>query len=213
MTIRIAYHGPSRTNHERIRTHPRLCTISPRMQMSCVYLMHRQSQPMYRVCNPLLSLPHARGRVRVRLMSMGARGGQNFLCRTSSTICGRGEEWGFVISIQDPCWGNTQKEKARKFRPCPSSSKWPTSDRNPQQQQRRVSQGLQDSHSGLGSPEFAASPPPIFSLSSELLIEIASNLFPNDIDACRQTCYKSNELIVDSELVRYILPYRPFRRV
>jgi hypothetical protein len=26
------------------------------MQMSCVYLMHRQSQPMYRVCN--LSYPY-----------------------------------------------------------------------------------------------------------------------------------------------------------
>ena len=49
------------------------------------------------------------------------------------------------------------------------------------------------------------SAPPIFSLSNELLIEIVSNLFPNDIHACRQTCHKLNDLIVDSELIRYIL--------
>jgi F-box domain len=62
---------------------------------------------------------------------------------------------------------------------------------------------------GLGSTESAApsapSVPPIFSLSNELLIEIISNLYPNDIYTCRQTCRKLNDLIVNSELIQYIL--------
>jgi F-box domain len=69
---------------------------------------------------------------------------------------------------------------------------------------------------GLGSPETrqemtpspstTSSPaPPIFSLSNELLIEIISNLCPNDISACRQTCRQLNDLIVDSQLIQYII--------
>jgi F-box domain len=62
---------------------------------------------------------------------------------------------------------------------------------------------------GLGSTESAApsapSVPPIFSLSNELLIEIITNLYPNDIYTCRQTCRKLNDLIVNSELIQYIL--------
>ena len=46
---------------------------------------------------------------------------------------------------------------------------------------------------------------PIFSLSNELLIEIISNLCPNDISACRQTCQQLNDLIVNSQLIQYII--------
>ena len=49
------------------------------------------------------------------------------------------------------------------------------------------------------------SAPPIFSLSNGLLIKIISDLFPNDIYGCRQTCRKLNDLIVNSELIQYIL--------
>jgi hypothetical protein len=63
---------------------------------------------------------------------------------------------------------------------------------------------------GPGSTESAApsalSVPPIFSLSNELLIKIISNLYyPNDIYTCRQTCRKLNNLIINSELIQYIL--------
>jgi F-box domain len=62
---------------------------------------------------------------------------------------------------------------------------------------------------GLGPTESAVpsatSAPPIFSLSNELLIEIVTNLYPNDIYTCRQTCRKLNDLIVNSELIQYIL--------
>jgi F-box domain len=62
---------------------------------------------------------------------------------------------------------------------------------------------------GLGPTESAApsatSAPPIFSLSNELLIEIITNLYPNDIYTCRRTCRKLNDLIVNSELIQYIL--------
>jgi hypothetical protein len=62
---------------------------------------------------------------------------------------------------------------------------------------------------GLGPTESVApstpSVPPIFSLSNELLIEIVSNLYPNGIYACRQTCRKLNDLIINSELIQYIL--------
>ena len=47
--------------------------------------------------------------------------------------------------------------------------------------------------------------PPIFSLSNELLIEIISNLCPNDIFACRGACRQLNDLIVDSQLIQYII--------
>jgi hypothetical protein len=47
--------------------------------------------------------------------------------------------------------------------------------------------------------------PPIFSLSNELLIEIISNLCPNDINACRQTCRQLDDLIVNSQLIQYII--------
>jgi hypothetical protein len=62
-----------------------------------------------------------------------------------------------------------------------------------------------------GSPESAdpfvsqISAPPIFSLPDGLLIEIISNLFPNDIHACRQSCRKLNDIIVDSRLIQYII--------
>ena len=49
------------------------------------------------------------------------------------------------------------------------------------------------------------SAPPIFSLSDGSLIEIISNLCPNDIYACRQTCRQLNDLIVNSELIQYII--------
>jgi hypothetical protein len=62
---------------------------------------------------------------------------------------------------------------------------------------------------GLGPTDSAApstpSVPPIFSLSNELLIEIVTNLYPNDIFTCRQTCRKLNDLIANSELIQYIL--------
>jgi hypothetical protein len=47
--------------------------------------------------------------------------------------------------------------------------------------------------------------PPLFSLSNELLIEIFSNLSPSDIYACRRTCRQLNELIVNSQLLQYVL--------
>jgi hypothetical protein len=47
--------------------------------------------------------------------------------------------------------------------------------------------------------------PPIFSLSNELLIEIISNLCPNDIFACRGACRQLNDLIVGSHLIQYIV--------
>jgi len=50
-----------------------------------------------------------------------------------------------------------------------------------------------------------SSSPPIFSLSNELLIEIISNLSPNDIHACRLTCRQLNDLIVSSQLIQYII--------
>ncbi len=66
---------------------------------------------------------------------------------------------------------------------------------------------------GLGQPEgrlettppTMSSSPPIFSLSNELLIEIISNLSPNDIHACRLTCRQLNDLIVSSQLIQYII--------
>ena len=48
------------------------------------------------------------------------------------------------------------------------------------------------------------SPPPLFSLSNELLIEIFSNLTPFDIYACRLTCHQLNELVVSSQLLQYV---------
>src|SRR5260221_13512628 len=51
----------------------------------------------------------------------------------------------------------------------------------------------------------AMSIPPIFSLSNELLIEIISNLCPNDIFACRGACRQLNDLIVNSQLIQYII--------
>jgi len=47
--------------------------------------------------------------------------------------------------------------------------------------------------------------PPIFSLSNELLIEIISNLCPNDIFACRGSCRQLNDVIVNSQLIQYII--------
>lgn len=47
--------------------------------------------------------------------------------------------------------------------------------------------------------------PPLFSLSNELLIEIISNLSPDDISACRRTCHQLNDLIVNSQLIQYII--------
>ena len=46
--------------------------------------------------------------------------------------------------------------------------------------------------------------PPLFSLSNELLIQIVSNLSPNDIYAFRCTCRQLNELFVNSQMLQYV---------
>jgi F-box associated protein len=45
----------------------------------------------------------------------------------------------------------------------------------------------------------------LFSLSNELLIEVISNLGPLDTYTCLCTCRKLNELIVNSQLIQYIM--------
>ena len=45
----------------------------------------------------------------------------------------------------------------------------------------------------------------LFSLSNELLIEIISNLRPADINACQFACRRLNNVIVNSQLIQYIL--------
>ena len=45
----------------------------------------------------------------------------------------------------------------------------------------------------------------LFSLSNELLIEIISNLCPIDIYACRCTCRRLNTVIINSDLIQYII--------
>jgi hypothetical protein len=55
------------------------------------------------------------------------------------------------------------------------------------------------------SPEARHSPPHLFSLSNELLIEIISNLRPLDIHACQCACRRLNKVIVNSQLIQYIL--------
>ncbi|KAH9963629.1 hypothetical protein BC827DRAFT_1266400 [Russula dissimulans] len=62
--------------------------------------------------------------------------------------------------------------------------------------------GLGHTDSPLAS---AMSLPPIFSLSNELIIEIISNLCPEDIYACRRTCHQLNDLIINSQLIQYII--------
>jgi hypothetical protein len=47
--------------------------------------------------------------------------------------------------------------------------------------------------------------PPLFSLSNGLLIEIISNLTAKDIGIFRLTCSKLNVLIVNSQLIQYII--------
>jgi hypothetical protein len=47
--------------------------------------------------------------------------------------------------------------------------------------------------------------PPIFSLSNKLLLEIISNLTAKDICTFRPTCCKLNALIVNSQLIQYII--------
>jgi hypothetical protein len=49
------------------------------------------------------------------------------------------------------------------------------------------------------------SPLHLFSLSNELLIEIISNLRPLDIHACQCACRRLNNVIVNSQLIQYIL--------
>src|SRR6266436_5933375 len=49
------------------------------------------------------------------------------------------------------------------------------------------------------------SPLHLFSLSNELLIEIISDLRPLDIHACQCACRRLNNVIVNSQLVQYIL--------
>ena len=51
----------------------------------------------------------------------------------------------------------------------------------------------------------AMSPPHFFSLSNELLIEIISELRPIDIHACQCACRRLNNVIVNSQLIQYIL--------
>ena len=55
------------------------------------------------------------------------------------------------------------------------------------------------------SPEACHCPPHLFSLSNELLIEIISNLRPLDIHACQCACRRLNKVIVNSQLIQYIL--------
>jgi hypothetical protein len=55
------------------------------------------------------------------------------------------------------------------------------------------------------SPEARHSPPHLFTLSNELLIEIISNLRPLDIHACQCACRRLNKVIVNSLLIQYIL--------
>jgi len=55
------------------------------------------------------------------------------------------------------------------------------------------------------SPKARHCPPHLFSLSNELLIEIISNLRPLDIHACQCTCRRLNKVIVNSQLIKYIL--------
>jgi hypothetical protein len=45
----------------------------------------------------------------------------------------------------------------------------------------------------------------IFSLSNELLIEIISNLCPIDIYSCRCTCSRLDGVIINSNLIQYIM--------
>jgi F-box domain len=47
--------------------------------------------------------------------------------------------------------------------------------------------------------------PHLFTLSNELLIEIISNLRPLDIYACQCACRRLNKVIVNSQLIQYIL--------
>jgi hypothetical protein len=49
------------------------------------------------------------------------------------------------------------------------------------------------------------SPPHLLSLSNELLIEIISNFRPLDIHACQCTCRRLNNVIINSQLIQYIL--------
>jgi len=110
------------------------------------------------------------------------------------------------------------------------NSEWPTSDQ--QQLVSRTRSIIMTAHVhryssleanvpkfSLGSPESrppleertspslssAMSTPPIFSLSNRLLIEIISYLCPNDIFTCRGTCRQLNDLIVNSQLIQYII--------
>ena len=55
------------------------------------------------------------------------------------------------------------------------------------------------------SPNARHCPPHLFSLSNELLIEIISNLRPVEVHACQCTCRRLNNVIVDSQLIKYIL--------
>lgn len=55
------------------------------------------------------------------------------------------------------------------------------------------------------SPGARHSPPHLFTLSNELLIEIISNLRPLDIHACQCACRRLDKVIVNSQLIQYIL--------
>jgi hypothetical protein len=57
----------------------------------------------------------------------------------------------------------------------------------------------------LETTPFTMSSPYIFSLPDRLLIEVISNLSPNDIHACRLTCRQLNDLIVNSQLIQYTI--------
>ncbi|KAH9963630.1 hypothetical protein BC827DRAFT_1266401 [Russula dissimulans] len=47
--------------------------------------------------------------------------------------------------------------------------------------------------------------PFIFTLSEGVLVKIISNLRPDDIYACRRTCRQLNDIIVNSQLIQYII--------
>jgi hypothetical protein len=80
----------------------------------------------------------------------------------------------------------------------------PTESR-PSLEARTTSAASSSPPSAMSSTPTSTPSPPIFSLSNELLIEIFSNLCPNDIFACRAACRQLNELIVNSQLIQYII--------
>ena len=80
-----------------------------------------------------------------------------------------------------------------------------TSQRSPHLSTVRYSESSLMGQHKISQGYFAMSTPPIFSLSNQLLNKIISNLGPKDIFACRGTCRQLNDLIVNSQLIQYII--------